>query len=143
LRRVVLDASVAAKWLLPSATEPYSQHALRLLDEYVNREIEILIPDLFWAEIANVLWKAARAGRCTPEQARIGLEKVTVQRFPTVRSRSLLSSAFDIASTSGRTVYDCLYIALAEASRSEFLTADERLVNATGTRYPVKWLGAL
>lgn len=143
MSRVVLDASVAAKWLLPSAGEPFSQNALRLLDGYVNREIEILIPDLFWAEIGNVLWRAARTGRCTAEQARIGLEKVTAQKFATVSSRSLLHSAFEIASASGRAIYDCLYIALAEASRTEFLTADEKLANAMGARYPVKWLGAL
>ena len=143
MNRVVVDASVAAKWLLPSANEPFSQKALRLLYSYVNRGIEILIPDLFWAEIGNVLWKAARAGRCTVEQAQIGLDKVIVQKFLTISSRSLLYSAFDIASASGCAIYDCLYIALAEASRAEFLTADEKLVNAVGARYPIKWLGAM
>jgi predicted nucleic acid-binding protein len=41
-----------------------------------------------------------------------------------------------------RTVYDSAYIALAVATGSELITADERLVNALGSRFPVRWLGS-
>ena len=55
----------------------------------------------------------------------------------------LLEKAFDIANACDRTVYDSIYVALAEQSRCELVTADERLVNALATRFPVKWLGAI
>ena len=42
-----------------------------------------------------------------------------------------------------RTVYDCLYIALAVASTGQFVTADELLANAVAARLPVKWLRAV
>ena len=138
-----MDASVACKWILPSADEPYSKHALELLDRYALKEIQILVPDLFWAEIGNVLWKAARTHRITIEDARIGLQKVTGCNFPTVPSFSLLTRAFEIASTFGRSFYDCLYVALAESSDAELITADQKLVNALALQYPVKWLGAI
>ena len=138
-----MDASVACKWILPSADEPYSKHALELLDRYALKEIQILVPDLFWAEIGNVLWKAVRTHRITIEDARIGLQKVTGCNFPTVPSLSLLTRAFEIASTFGRSFYDCLYVALAESSDAELITADEKLVNALALQYPVKWLGAI
>ena len=138
-----MDASVACKWILPSADEPYSKHALELLDRYALKEIQILVPDLFWAEIGNVLWKAVRTHRITIEDARIGLQKVTGCNFPTVPSFSLLTRAFEIASTFGRSFYDCLYVALAESSDAELITADEKLVNALALQYPVKWLGAI
>jgi predicted nucleic acid-binding protein len=35
-----------------------------------------------------------------------------------------------------------LYVALALSRKLVFVTADERLVNALGTFFPVKWLGA-
>jgi predicted nucleic acid-binding protein len=143
LKRAVVDASVACKWILPSADEPYSKHALELLDRYALKEIQILVPDLFWAEIGNVLWKAVRTHRITIEDARIGLQKVTGCNFPTVPSFSLLTRAFEIASTFGRSFYDCLYVALAESSDAELITADEKLVNALALQYPVKWLGAI
>ena len=41
-----------------------------------------------------------------------------------------------------RAVYDCLYVALAVQSKSDLVTADERLANALAARFPVKWLGA-
>ena len=138
-----MDASVACKWILPSADEPYSKHALELFDRYALKEIQILVPDLFWAEIGNVLWKAVRTHRITIEDARIGLQKVTGCNFPTVPSFSLLTRAFEIASTFGRSFYDCLYVALAESSDAELITADEKLVNALALQYPVKWLGAI
>ena len=143
MKSAVVDASVACKWILPSADEPYSKHALELLDRYALKEIQILVPDLFWAEIGNVLWKAARAQRLTTEDARIGLLKITNCNFPTVPSFSLLNRAFDIATTFGRSFYDCLYVALAESSETELITADEKLVNALALQCPVKWLGAI
>jgi predicted nucleic acid-binding protein len=142
LSGVVVDASVAAKWVLPSALEPYAEPALRLLDNYARGRQDIVVPDLFWAEIGNVLWKAARTGRLALAEAKIGLRKVTVNRFPTVSCLPLLDSALEIAGEFNRSFYDCLYVALAETSGTEFVTADEKLVNALGARFPIKWLGA-
>jgi predicted nucleic acid-binding protein len=141
LRRVVLDASVAAKWYLPIAGEPYVDHAFRLFDAHLTRDIKIEVPDLFWAEMGNILWKAMRANKLTRDEAREALDKLIDCKFPTAPSTILLEIAFVIATTFGRSVYDCLYIALAESSGAEFVTADEKLVNSLGARYPVKWLG--
>jgi predicted nucleic acid-binding protein len=143
LKSAVIDASVAGKWLLPSAEEPYSKSALALLERYYLKEIQIVVPDLFWAEIGNVLWKAARTQRMTIEDARTGLLKITNCNFPTVSSFALLNRAFDIATTFGPSFYDCLYVALAESSETELITADEKLVNALALQCPVKWLGAI
>ena len=139
----MIDASVAGKWVLPSAEEPYSKSALALLERYYLKEIQIVVPDLFWAEIGNVLWKAARTQRTTIEDAKTGLLKITNCNFPTVSSFSLVNRAFDIATTFGRSFYDCLYVALAESSETELITADEKLVNALALRFPVRWLGAI
>jgi predicted nucleic acid-binding protein len=143
LKSAVVDASVAGKWILPSADEPYSKRALELLDRYAAKEIQILVPDLFWAEIGNVLWKAARTERITIEEARIGLLKVANCHFPTVPSFSLLNRAFEIATAFGRSFYDCLYVALAESSETDLITADQKLVHALALQCPVKWLGAI
>jgi predicted nucleic acid-binding protein len=55
----------------------------------------------------------------------------------------LLEDAFAIASAFDQTVYDGLYIALAVTSKTELITADERLANALAAYLPVKWLGSL
>ena len=143
MNRLVVDASVAAKWLLPTSNEPHINQAVELLEDYVDEKIEILVPDLFWVEVGNLLWNAARRGRCTPDHALNALDKVTTQKFPTVETHFVLRSAFEIATKYNRTVYDCLYVALAEALQAEFVTADERLANALPARYSITSLGQL
>jgi predicted nucleic acid-binding protein len=54
-----------------------------------------------------------------------------------------MGEALRIAFAYDRAVYDCLYVALAIQSKSQLITADERLANALAAYLPVKWLGAL
>ena len=62
--------------------------------------------------------------------------------FPTVPSRAFLPEAFKIACDFDRTIYDSTYVAMAASTGRYLITADERLVNALGSRFPVRWLGA-
>ena len=57
--------------------------------------------------------------------------------------RPLLRDALTIALAFDRSVYDAVYVALAMVSNAPLLTADERLANALGVRFPIRWLGAL
>jgi predicted nucleic acid-binding protein len=142
VRTFVVDASVAAKWMLPEIAEPLADRAERLFRAYVDGSVHVLVPDLFWLEIGNFLWKAARRGEISAEVARRGLEAMLNRGLPTVPTRSVLAEAMQIALDFDRTVYDSAYIALAVAAGSELITADERLVNALGSRFPVRWLGS-
>jgi predicted nucleic acid-binding protein len=139
----VIDASVAAKWVLPAGGETLSQEALELLKRYGAGDVRFVVPDLFWAEAANVLWKAVRQGRVTLAAAETGLRAMRERNFPTVSSHTVLLEAFAIATAFERTVYDALYVALAVTSKSQMVTADERLANVLAAHLPVKWLGAL
>jgi predicted nucleic acid-binding protein len=143
LKRIVLDASVAVKWFVPPPAEPYREEALNLLRAYNDGKFDIVVPDLFWAEIANFLWKAARSGRCTPTEASASLAAVIEYNFDTVPSISLLRGAFEIAASRDRTLYDCLYVALAEQTEADLITADEKLANVLAARYRVKILSAM
>jgi len=54
---------------------------------------------------------------------------------------TLLDSAYRLAVAHRRTVYDMLYVALSTQMGCQFVTADERLVNAIGTALPnVIWI---
>jgi predicted nucleic acid-binding protein len=143
LTRVVVDASVAAKWCLPAQQEELVSQAEDLLASYRRSEIRFLVPDLFWAELANVLWKAVGRGRISTDRAISALSLVSDLGIAAGPSFDLLPQALFLATIHGRTVYDSLYVALAVQSKSEMITADERLANALAARLPVKWLGAL
>jgi predicted nucleic acid-binding protein len=143
VNRFVVDASVAAKWASPELIEPLADRANEFLRDYLTGSVQIVVPDLFWLEMGNFFWKAARRGTLTPALAERGLEAMIKRDFPTLPSRAVLREALTIALDFGRTVYDSTYVALAVATGSQLLTADERLVNALGSRFPVRWLGAL
>jgi predicted nucleic acid-binding protein len=143
VKSFVVDASVAAKWFLPAAGEPLASEAEELLDHYTQGRVRFLVPDLFWAELGNVLWKAATRGRITAQQAERSIARARQLGLLALPSVDLLVQALTVAFASGRSVYDSIYVAAAIAGRVDLLTADERLVSATGARFPVRWLGAL
>jgi predicted nucleic acid-binding protein len=143
VNRFVIDASVAAKWFLPPARETFVDEALELLRRYTKGEIRFLVPDLFWAEFGNILWKAVRQGRWTRGAAESAMAAMLARNLPTVPSRALLEEAFTIATAFDRSVYDGLYVALAVDSTAPLVTADERLAHALAAHFPVKWLGAV
>ena len=141
MKTFVVDASVGAKWASPEIVEPLADRADRFLRAYVEGTVQVVVPDLFWIEIGNFLWKAAKRGEITAVLARRGLEAMLNRDFPTVPSRAVLPEALTIAVDFGRTVYDSTYVALAVATGNELLTADEPMVHALGSRFPVRWLG--
>jgi predicted nucleic acid-binding protein len=142
LNQLVLDASVAIKWAMPSAREPLTDESTQLLKRYVDAEVEFIVPDVFWAEIANVLWKGARQRRWRRDEAEAVATDIRARDFATVSSLILMPEALRIAFAYDRSIYDCLYVALAVQSKTQLITADERLANALAAHLPVKWLGA-
>jgi predicted nucleic acid-binding protein len=140
---VVVDASVAVKWFLPGSTEPLGNQAAALLDLYDRNQTQFVVPDLFYVEITSAIWKAVRVGRVSRAFGDQALALLTEREFATVPSLKLLDGAFQIAADYGRTVYDTLYVALALQTKSQLITADERLANALAAHFPVKWLGAI
>ena len=139
---VVVDASVAVKWCLPSVREELAAEAEELLASNQREEVRFLVPDLFWVELANALWKAVRRKEISPSDAASAMAFVRDLDITTIPSFDLVPDALQFAIGQGRTAYDSLYVALAVESKAPLITADERLANALAARLPVKWLGA-
>ena len=142
MTRWVVDASVAIKWCLPSHDEEFVPQAVQLLSSYSRGLSQFIVPDLFWPELANSLWKAVWKQRIDRPWAEKAYAKVADLEIPTAASFNFVREAMGLALANHRTVYDSLYVALAVQSQSELITADERLANALAARFPVKWLGA-
>lgn len=140
---VVVDASVAVKWCLPSVREELVAEAEELLESSRRDELRFLVPDLFWIEVANVLWKAVRRNEISSNNAAAAMSFLRDLGISTLPSIDVLPQALDLAITHGRAVDDSLYVALAMQCNSRLITADERLAHALAARFPVKWLGAI
>jgi predicted nucleic acid-binding protein len=121
--RLVVDASVAVKWFLP---EIYSQAASRLL----NGEFELMAPDLIWSELGNVLWKRWRRREVTREVASEILSDFKRYPLGIVLSGPIAADTWRLATTSNRSFYDNVYLALAETLKCPLVTADSKFYNA-------------
>jgi predicted nucleic acid-binding protein len=142
VKLIVLDACVAVKWYLPRDHETLVEEAFELLELHKQRRIKFATPDSFWAEFGNVMWKAVRQERIGEIIARIAIEDIRAWGLEVFQTEELLDSALTIAITNGRSFYDSVYVALAAQLHCEMITADEHLVNALGSRFPVRWLGS-
>jgi predicted nucleic acid-binding protein len=127
----VIDASVGLNWLLP---EPGAAAALHLRSRLVEGGVAVYVPDLFWAEAANVLWRLTRSGAARLEaiEARELLEVLRAAPLSTEPVGSVAGRALEIACETGVTAYDATYVAVAELRRARLWTADRRLVAALG-----------
>ena len=129
----VIDASTAFKWVVAEADTP---KAIRLRDEFRNGIHVLFAPDLFPTEIGNVLLMAERRNRIKPGQGSLFLADV-FQTLPLIRrGLFLLPRAYEIAYQYQATVYDCLYVALAEHEACEFIAADDKLVRKLQSAFP-------
>jgi predicted nucleic acid-binding protein len=135
-----IDASTAVKLYLnePLAAEATALFALLT----ASPPASLFVPDLFYAECANIFWKHSQRGNCTPAQATAfltALQSLPLQRVPTY---DLSADALALALAHGLTAYDACYVALANRLGLSLVTADQRLVQKlAGTHHTVVWLG--
>jgi predicted nucleic acid-binding protein len=124
---LIVDASIAIKWVVQ---EVGSTEALALRAHGV-----LAAPDLFVAECATILWKKVARAELTLECATLSarvLSRSGVDLYPMHR---LLEPALRIAVELNHPAYDCMYLALAMAIESRFVTADTRLLRVTAGRF--------
>ncbi|MFN8487219.1 MAG: type II toxin-antitoxin system VapC family toxin [Caldilineaceae bacterium] len=138
MTELVIDSSVVIKWFVP---EPYSSEAQLILNQFQQGTLDLLSPDLLYAEIGNILWKKQRTQGLPANAATAILQQFRAIPFAITPCADLLDSAYRLAITHQRTVYDSLYLALSLREGCTFVTADERLVNALTPHFPnVVWL---
>jgi predicted nucleic acid-binding protein len=118
---VVLDAGVAIKWYIP---EIHTSAARRFL----RPSVTLHVPDLFFAEFSNILWKKARllkVPEITEDEGREILGLMLGVSLTVHPIAPLARAAYELAIRSRRTtVYDFCYLALAVAQDCRMVTAD-------------------
>jgi predicted nucleic acid-binding protein len=139
MKTCVLDASVVA---VAFFQEDHADRAHRLL---VGKGV-LHAPDLIYAELANVIWKRHGRGEIDGEEASRLLADLRRLPLEITPCGDLVEAALELALRTGRSVYDCLYLALAVRARSVLVSADQRLVNAladTPLAKHIAWIGSI
>jgi predicted nucleic acid-binding protein len=129
---IVIDASVLANVVGDDGTD--GQRA-RL--EFRNAG-DVAAPDLADVETVAVLRKRWIAGTVSDQRfaaAVEDLQQLDLDRYPALR---FMRRAYELRANV--TVYDSVYVALAETLGCELLTADQRLANASGPRCAIRVL---
>ncbi len=115
----VFDASVALKWLV--ADDLLAAPALA-----ARKEFEPAAPSFIRIEVANALWKYVRTDQVELDDALEGTA-VLAKIMVLYADEDLLAPAQRLAARLTHSVYDCLYLSLAQRLSCPLVTADRRL----------------
>lgn len=125
---LVVDVSVAIKWVLPEADSAKARDAV------VGERL--VAPDFLMLECANVLAQKVRRGLMDHEAARAGLRWIEAAGVILRSSATHVAEAQRLAMDLQQSAYDALYLAVALAEAAPLLTADQRFADAAQPAYP-------
>ena len=126
---MVIDASAAIDLLL--GIEPHAGSIARLVAD----EGPLAAPHLLDAEVGQVLRRLAASRALSAPRARDALDDLAALPIQRFAHGPLLARAFELRHNA--TIYDALYLALAEGLRAPFLTRDQGLATIPGHRAKV------
>lgn len=137
---IVVDASVAVKWLLD---EDLTDKARALLANARDARVPLLGPPHLPIEVTNTIHQRFRRKDITEAEADEALTKFLVLPLRLLGPAHLYRRALTFVREHrlGDT-YDSLYVVLAEILDSELWTDDRALLKAVGSVAPwVRWIG--
>ncbi|NJD04868.1 MAG: type II toxin-antitoxin system VapC family toxin [Methylococcaceae bacterium] len=125
MQRVVPDASVLLKWVLPGDRELHREQALELRKAVAAGRVEVRVPALWYFEVGNTL------ARKYPQDARGRLADLRAFRLMEIAmGRREEEQILRLTGTFAVTFYDASYHALAIVNDGVFVTADEKYLQA-------------
>jgi predicted nucleic acid-binding protein len=135
MKRLVVDASVVVKWLLPQASgmandsrrggkkkehvEEHTDHALALLYAFRDGQVEFIQPPHWLAEVGAVL------ARLEPERASTAIQLLDAMQIPVHVDPAIYDCGIHLATQLNHHLFDTLYHAVALTGPADMLvTAD-------------------
>ena len=123
---LVLDASVALKWLLPF-DEPGCDIALQVLKDYQDALIDLVAPRCIAYEVGHGLRSAVRRERLSFERATGLLERFIALDIETWDDKMATRIAWTAAEDFDCGFYDACYVGISAVLRTPLLHADGKL----------------
>ena len=121
---IVLDSSVIAALFFP---EPYSMWA----EEVVKKVDKLYTVDIAYAEVLNVAWKRISLQKQVEKEIMLGLEDAIGfinEVCSVVETKKIFREAINVAVRNNITVYDSLFIALANEKKARLATLDKQII---------------
>ncbi len=99
----------------------------------------IVAPELLDVEVVSAWRRHEAEGRLDPKRAELARSNLRSFRVERVSHRLLMNRAWELRANA--TVYDAVYVALAELLAATLVTADGKLAKAPGIRCEVEVVG--
>ena len=128
----IVDASVGAKWFFE---EKLQEKALHLIEGARQGLITLVVPEIFYVELASVCRKRVRRGTMSAGDAVDTFDRIVELPLTKCSDLELSDVALENALRFGISAYDGLYLALAEVYVSPLVTADETLLKACERKF--------
>jgi len=129
--KLVVDVSVAAKWIIPG--EPWEEEANNLKTAIVLGRVDAYAPTLLTYELASVLLKAVKRSVL---KAVDGIEALKAVGSLGISLAPVLweevAEVFEAANSTSLTIYDAAYLWLSKKLDAPLVTADEKLCKKGG-----------
>jgi predicted nucleic acid-binding protein len=117
MNRYVIDATFLLKCLIPEEHSP-------VVILFGLQDNELIVPDLCYVEMTNVLWKKAESGEMTREEVLQALHYIGKLTLKVVPSKLLTTLSMEIALNQQCSVYEATYLAAAIEKNCSLVTAD-------------------
>lgn len=129
---IVVDTSVAMKWLLTEKEENVT-YARLLLKDHLTGKNEILIPELLYYEIANALSTKTKVAPLNVTHLIKRIYSFNLKIYHPTDADVLTSAR--LAKKYNSTVYDMLYAVVAKKHKAILYTADANFVKKTKFKF--------
>ena len=132
----VIDASFLAKLYLRD--EEFAHVAREVVRAYVGGMEELVALEFILYEIPSAIQAAVRRQRLSDRQGREAVRDLFALGIRTVggTDQALVEAAYDRAQQLGCSIYDALYVVVAETLGFDLLTADRKLYDAVHESVP-------
>lgn len=124
---MILDASVAIKWLLRG--EEYEREALAILKRHIEKKDTIIVPEFIYLEIANTLATKSMLSERQIRESLMVIFQMDLQIYQQSQEDVLMSAK--LAKQHKTSVYDMLYAVIAKTNKMTLITADEAFIHKT------------
>ncbi len=132
MKSCVVDASVGAKWFF---NEELNREARSLISRLEKKEVDLIVPEIFYAELASVFRKRVQKKEVTAAAAFEAFDLLTAFSLRRYSDHELSGVALENAIRLEISVYDAIYISLAEIYVIPLVTADHQLINTCKGRF--------
>lgn len=140
--KLVIDSSVSLKWWLDD--EEFIDNARLLLKKVIDGDVKLILPELWYYEVANGIMTAVRRNRISEKLSLKFIEELYAVPVEQCQIIPHINKIYKAATRYKYAIYDMTYLIVAELENIPFITGDKKLFNTLKNTKPfVRYLSDL